>query len=528
MNALLPPAVNERLHHAFAPEVGATSGIAAADQPEHQSFVYWPELKSKYQLTEYDLKETRRRSQWLVMNTYARVIRGLGRYLGTPAVKANTRDLVFNKAVDRWWQETYVDRAGNYEMSGKFTQPEFLTNAIFQAWRDSDCTGVHLTKPDGEPTCSAIEAARIDQNWHGGLNTDWQDGVLVDSWDRHLAYSVRTNPPGQRGRWAPAEYSIIPAGHCHMFGDFESQGSVRGTPALIHCVSNLLSARQIDEANLTLLKIAQQFGIVFTSEVGGASAAGVPGTSVSGPKRREEIHPGTVATPTGNSTASGAAATTQNALGKRMVTEVAGGAELVPLPPGVKAQMLQSQQDAPAQMEIKEDIYRQVALGLGVPVELLFLLEKLTGPGIRFVLRRSQEWRNHWLKKMQTWMSADWARRVDWAMRTGRIPKCKDPEFARHYFQNPRAMTIDDGRSMSAMVASLDAGITNLTEIWGEKGGDAKEEITARLEEIQHTLAECERLKVPPAFFFTKVRPDLAGADTAPADAPKPQGKTNA
>jgi hypothetical protein len=503
-------AVNDRISGALRQvsrmrEPGAASSIAAADNPEHQAYIYFPELRTKFQLTDIDLLETRRRSQWLVLNTYARVLRRLARYLGTPQIKADTLDETFNEAANLWWCCEYLDRTGNYDVSGKYNAATFLTTSIYQAWRDSDCTGIHLWKPDGEPTCGAIEAGRIDNPSVMGGWSEWQDGVLTDWSDRHIAYMVRTNPPGQRGLWYPDEYVRVPAGHCYMFGDFESQSSVRGTPALIHCVSNMLSGRQIDEGNLTLLKIAQQFGIVFEADPLATNAPGVAGSAVSGAKRREEI-PASV--PQGSNGTAQPKVTTNP--GTRVVTEVGGAGELVPLPVGYKARVLESERDHPAQEAIKRDIYVQVALGLGVPVEMLFMLDKLTGPGVRFVLRQSQEWRNYWLRTMQTWQSADWSRRIEWAVRTGRLPKCKDPNFTKHYFQNPKAITIDDGRSASAQVQQLEAGITNLTEIWGEKGGAAKDEIRMKARELRWILDACKAEGVPPEYWFTKVRPDMA------------------
>ena len=120
---LSPVVVNERITDSLRPasrEVGAASPIAAADSSEHQSYIYFPELKTKFQLTDIDLKETRRRSQWLVLNTYARVLRRLARYLGTPTIKADTRDEPWNEVTNTWWCEDYLDLTGNYDVFGKY------------------------------------------------------------------------------------------------------------------------------------------------------------------------------------------------------------------------------------------------------------------------------------------------------------------------------------------------------------------------------------------------------------------------
>ena len=523
---LLAPAIQEAIRqHAVDSEVSAISGIAAADNPSHQSYIYFPEARTKFQLTSLDLKETRRRSQWLCLNTFARVLRRLARYLGTPRIKANTRDAEWNKAADTWFQENYIDRVGGYDASGKYSAETFLTNCIYQAWRDSDCTAVHLNGPGGEPQCVAIEANRIDNGLNMGNMDRWQDGVLTDWNDRHLYYNVLKNPPGAVGYAYNQDYIQVPAWKCHMFGDFESQSSVRGTPALIHCVADLLSDRQISQANEEIIKLTKQYGILLTTELGGQPAA--PGVHApSGPRRREVSQPAQTASTSGNSTAAGSTAVTKNTTGTRTVAEVMGGTEIHSLPPGTKAQILQPANYMPEQRAMREHIYANVALGLGVPVELLFLLDKLTGPGVRFVLRQSQEWRNYWLKSMQTWMSVDWARRIEWAIRTGRLPRCKDPEFARHYFTMPRAITIDDGRSAAAVIASLSAGTTNLAELFGEKGMDWREETAQRIDEIKFILEDCKRKGVDPAYYFTSIRPDLVPDSTvqenAAADANAP------
>lgn len=502
-------ALQERLAPAIT-DPGAASGVAAADVHEGQGYIWWPNTLTRHQLTELDLKETRKRSQWLCINTAARVLRRLSRYVGVSAIMPNTTDAEFNAELKKWWSDDFQSKAGNYEMSGKYSSEGFINNCRYQAWRDSDCLALHLTAPDGSPTSAAIEAARIDTDYRHQFDSKWQDGVLTDFFYKHEMYSIAVDPPG-RTNWAPTKFVQVAAGHAHMFADFETQASTRGTPALTHAVQDLLDEREIHNSVLSSIKAHGQVGYYLKKAIG-ASAGPSVNFTVPGAKRKDTVEPSGGSTPSSKTTSN-----------KRTVAEVMSRGDIVETPPGYELDTVTDGREHANETEIKNGIFRKLALGMGLPTELFILLDQLTGPGVRLILRQTQDWREYWLKSTETWQSADYCRRVEYAVRTGRLRKCKDPNFLRHYFVRPRAITIDDGRTASAQVAALDAGITTLDEIYGEKGMDWKEEATQRAEEIAHGLKECARLGIPPEYYFKNVKP--AEPDDEEAEEKKPVKK---
>ncbi len=502
------------------PDIGAVSSVAAADDTEQRGYVYFPNLLGRHQLTNLDLKETRRRSQWLCLNTSARVLRALAHNVGSCSIHPATTDEDFNAAVAAWWEETYCVE-GNYDMSGKYSAESFLSNCLYQTWRDGDCLALHITKRNGEPSVAAIEANRIDQPWNWTGPNEWQDGVLTNAYYKRLAYSIRVDPPGywSNGAFNP-QYVTVGAGNTFFFREDETQASTRGTPALIHAVADLLDEREIHNSIMSITKAHALIGIAIERESGVSASASIP---LPGARVKETVSPSVP-----NS------ANVKASPGVRTIAEVIGAGGGVNLDPGAKAKLLQMTGDHPNETEIKNGIYRKLALGLGLPVQTFILLEELTGPGVRYVLRQTQKWRQRWLKSMKTFQSTDYTRRVAWAMSTGRLPKCKDPVFARHYFIEPAAVTIDDGRTASAGVMELGAGITNLAQIYGEKGESWKPETTQSIDEIAFIEEYCKKKGVDPTIYYNRQAGALTIAqaqmqiEAAEINAKNNDGKTKA
>ena len=159
---------------------------------------------------------------------------------------------------------------------------------------------------------------------------------------------------------------------------------------------------------------------------------------------------------------------------------------------------------------MKNDIYAQIAMGLGVPVELLFMLDKVGGPGVRFILRQAQEWRNTWLDKQVSFLTVDYVRRIEWAMRTRQVPRCRDPKWWRHVVNYPRSVTIDEGRDANAQRSRLATGLTNWATEYGEQGETWQDQVRQRIAEIKLVRDECAAVGIDPALI-------LGGAAEPPA-----------
>lgn len=486
-----------------APMPGAyVTGIAAADHSTSRGYIYFPNLTGKTQLRELTLREARKRSQWAAWNIppARKATRDLARWVGAVRMIPATTDEAFNDAVLEWWTETYEKRPGNYDASGKFTASGFLTNALFSVFRDGDMLAVHGTDETGAPVAIAVESALID-NPSNGVNGEWCDGVRVGPHYKHLAYHVRSESD-----WLTAEGpgAIIQAKDVHFFANFETHSPGRGTPSLIHAIPQLLDYREIDNDVRKILKAHGLVGFAIERD-----SAATPGTNqpVSGKLVRDNLaERGTQTT----------ASTASPSNIPRNINQVFDNGEVMNLPAGSTIKTITDGRDFPAQAALKQDIYHQIAMGLGVPVELLFMLDKLTGPGVRFVLSQAQDWREYWLDQQVKFLTVDYVRRVEWAIRTRQVPKPKDPRWWRHVVNYPRAVTIDAGRDAAAQDRRLKSGLTNWQTEYAEQGEQWKPQMRQRVTELREALEECQRQNVPPHLFFQAEPPP------EPAPAPDP------
>ena len=477
-----------------------TSGIAAADDSQDRGYIWFPHLSGKNQFREYTRREARRRSQWAAWNIppARKATRDLARWVGAVSIRPATTDSVFNSAVQEWWTEMYERRPGAYEATGKFTAAGFLTNALFSTFRDGDLLAVHATDETGAPTVLSVESALID-NPTRATDDQWTDGVRVGPNYKHLAYNVRAEVGGQLSE---ATDVVIPASTAHLFANFETHSSTRGTPSLIHAIPQILDYREIDNDLRKILKVHGLFGLVVERAVGQPVTEMTP---ISGRKRIDNLAEDGTRPMTGVS---------PSASIPRKVNEVVDRGEIADLPPGATIKPLTDGRDFPSQAAIKGDIYAQIAMGLGVPVELLFMLEKLTGPGVRFVLRQAQEWRLAWLDKQVGFATVDYVRRVEWAIRTRQVPRPKDPRWWRHSINYPRSVTIDEGRDAAAQRSRLATGLTNWATEYGEQGDVWQEQIDQRIAELAYVRQKCEAAGIDPAL--------VLGAPANPSTPPNP------
>lgn len=461
-----------------------TSGIAAANDSQDHGYIFFPNLNGKQQFTEYTRREARRRSQWAAWNIppARKATRDLARWVGSISIRPATTDPIFNAALQEWWTETYERRPGAYEATGKFTASEFLTNALFSTFRDGDMLAVHATDESGAPIVVAVESALVDNPTRSAGN-DWSDGVRIGPNYRHLAYNIRAESTS-------GSDVIIPAGSAHLFANYETHSATRGTPALIHAIPQIISYREVDNASLKILKIHSLFGLVVERQAGTVASEINP---LSGKSRVDNL------AEVGTKPMPGVPASAKI---PRRVNEVVDSAEIANLPPGVSIKPLTDGRDFPSQAAVKNDIYAQIAMGLGVPVELLFMLDKLTGPGVRFVLRQAQEWRLTWLDKQVGFAVVDYIRRVEYAIRTRQVPRPKDPRWWRHAINYPRSVTIDEGRDAAAQRSRLETGLTTWAMEYGEQGETWQDQIKQRVAELKFAQEQCAAAGIDPTLLM--------------------------
>jgi hypothetical protein len=483
------------------PNPGGGGGISAGGQWQSRGYVYFPQLKAKYHFARAPRLEVIKKCRWLAYNDGdGRMLRQLADWIGPVDVVPATADMEWNAEMKLLWDEQYV-QALNFDGSGKYTAETYQAMIHFMWDRDGDVLNVFTEKESGEPTVCLYDSTTIaDKVGYPSEKKDnsWFEGVRVGPLNRHLAYSLLHEDYTQ-----PAE--IVPAQRAMIFSHFEVPEAVRGTPALVHAADNVLDIRQVNNDIKKRLFIQGLFGMAVETE-----QATLPMKPVHGKMVPANLPP---------HTAVGTVSETEEI--RRYKEQIFEGSAIARLPGGAKLKLLTDARDAPSQREIKEDLFANIARGLGVRVEFLYMLERLKGPGVRFVLADVQDWRTRRLKRMVPFVKLDYARRVEWMLRTRQIrpPKGAAP-FWRCTFNFPRAITIDAGRDNTGRINSLKNGLTTWRTEYGEQGDQWQPEVRQRIEEINFALEmieaasadESRRSEIKSVFF--------ADIGTAPAPVP--------
>lgn len=456
----------------FVPSPGGGSGISAGNPSPDRGYVYFPNLRAKYHFARAPRLEVIKKSRWLSYNDgNGRMLRQLAEWLGPVSVHPATSDLDWNEEMEGLWSDLYLEGM-SYDGSGKFTAETYQAMINFMMDRDGDALNLWTRKPDSdEPTVMLYDSTSIgDQGFFSQGRRppgEWLDGVRIGPMHRPLQYALLPD--------AGEDPRILDAYHTMMFAHYEVPEAVRGTPALVHAADNCLDIREIDTDIKRAIKIRGLFGLAIHSD----GAIGPAPKSVDGRL---------VAANVPASTRSGANSTTEEVT--RYREEVFSNGGIVRLGSGQKIATVADERDATSQDSVKADIYANIARGLGVRVQFLYMLEKLTGPGIRMVLSDVQDWRERRLKRMVPFVKLDYRRRVEWLIRSGLIRAPKDPRFwlCSHTF--PRSLTIDAGRDQAGRINALKSGLTNLRTEYGEQGDQWRPETRQRLEEIDWILNE--------------------------------------
>lgn len=453
--------------------------------------VIFPYAKSKDHLKGMTRREAIRLSQWATWKIAAArmAVRGLARRVGVVSLAANTTDDKFNAEHSEWWDDMYVKRAGNYDVTGKFTASGFVHNAMSCTFRDGDLGIVHTTGDGGEPLLMAVESSIIRSQSSIG-DKEWCDGVRADPRGRHLAYSICAGDYTDQ----PA---IVSSAEMYLLANYETHDSVRGTPALFATLDRVRDLREIDNAAIKRAKIQALIALYFKRELGAPTD---PIVNLSGKTRLDNL--------AGKGTQTTANYGAPSNIPRR-VQELFDDAEVFDgLGPGVEPKVLNDGKDFSAQTPLKEDIYRQICWGAGVDPRALLALDGMTGPDVRRVLSDFQKWREEWQAMQLNFLTPDYLRKTEWAIRTKQIRKPTDPRwwaFVAHY---PAAATIDAGRDASAQEKKLDNALTTLQLEYGEQGEGWKPHAKQWLTEKKYFKEEGAAMGLTPEEIF--------GRDAAP------------
>lgn len=511
-----------------APEVSAAETFEYSGNYQGASFTkargypLWGTLDTRYDLQSFDQRELVRRSRALFANSgIARVPITIAMMVGSQTPQMASASKSWNKVAEQLLRfengsAMICDVAGTHNLEDAQRLIEFL------AMRDGDCFVVLTKTSTGRASWRIYEGHVVNgQPNDAGNNQYWNQGILRNANGRPVSYYFEDqNPIGAVGG------TVIPASDVIHY-QYNDGMAPRGIPALAHAIVNIIDIIERRGFTKATIKLRAMLGLQITADAEAKPQGDRPFLSpmlnATGPR-------------------AGLPANSMDQGPKVENVEMAGNtASIMRLPPGYKADVLNDDSPSPNATEFENELLRDVAIGLQMPPQVIFWLEKQTGPMVRFTVRmaekriaqRRQYMRNTFLNR---WIGYQLSLAIKAGNLTVPASGLPDKWYACTY-KEPASLTIDVGRDGVLELKQLDAGVASLHDVVGTAGGDWEETLDQKFEENDRVMELAMKLmkkypELPLAQAMAMFRmtgrkaDDLAGAEV-PEPEPVDDEKTD-
>jgi capsid protein len=443
---------------------GGFSGFHAANSSGARGEVWWPDMDTRTEMDSWSRYETQRKIRSLYANTgvFRSFVGNGADFIGWEQPQADTGDAEWNKEAEAYFAD-YAGTREVFDFCGKFNHATAQGMISRACLKDGEHITV-LTETKGGAAQFAFYETQDLQN-PKSAGPGWKDGVFF-SRGRKLAYGLRDARTGK--------VEVVDARNVIFAGEFDSCGHERPVPPLAHGVNHGLDLMEVNGFTKQGIKASSLVGMVRENKGGVVprSRQGLAGT------------PGTQAI---------------EGEGTIEISKVWAGAQIPRMPSGEELKVLTDGRPHPNQRDFKDDLIREIAMGFRIPVEVVWKIAELTGPGVRFVLDHAANWME--LRRMnilRPWNRVVWVYTIAKAIKAGRLRRPNDPRWWAVDWVARRSLTIDRGREARIWQEAVERGHVSHARYMQEfYGADGRGEITKVVEEARWKLDECERVKVP-------------------------------
>jgi capsid protein len=464
------------------------SGYAGANFSLDRAQMNWWNLESRLDLDSFSRWELVRRSRWLIANVgFVRgIIRNSAELVGCLTPQARTADPAWNRLAEQHFRDrcctaAAFDRAGKFDFMS--AQPMLMRKAL----TDGDILTVLLSAQNGAGRVAFIESPQVQSPGENDSGK-WADGVLLDDSGRHLAYGIRN--------YSNDSTTVISSRDAIYFGEFDSPGHVRAIPKLAHAINHATDITEIRAFTKKAIKNASLLGTIREVEAGAQPAKSKQGLA-------------------------GTLREVQTASGQKIeVMDVWGSGINPELPPGHKQKILHDERPHPNQQAFLEVLARDIAIGFGLPLEVVWQMTGLTGPGVRFVMDVASRWIGKRQQALEAWCRNVYVWTIAQEIKSGRLPMPKgDRGWWAVEFIPERDLTIDRGRDGRQALEEMDRGVATASDYSRSMSGKFwQDQFDQRIDEVAYAMARCEEKGIP----YERAFPPRAGAAPITTDPTSP------
>jgi lambda family phage portal protein len=338
-------------------------------------------------------------------------------------------DQEFGKLCEEYWRDMV---APSPEVTGRMT----WTDMLLTLSRSIDVDGDVFVVMTEKGKLQIVEGHRVCE----GDDYGTADGVFLGKLGEPTAYLIQT---GELYRKLGAETVI------HLM-ELERPDQIRGGSSLARALNHVRDLKMLGEFEKDALKLQGSIAAVITTNEGDelAGQGGFFGTV-----QAQDSGESTIAR-----------------------EEITSSATIPRLAPGEKIEMVGPNRPHAGFEPFAKFLIRDVAMGLGLPVEFVYDPASVGGAGMRFIVAKAQrrfEQRQRLL--IDRFCNRAWRYFIGGAIANGDLPAVED--YAKVTWQTPKSLTVDAGREAQQAREDYKAGLSSLQDYFGELGLDWEEQV---------------------------------------------------
>lgn len=440
---------------------GAGGGHQGADDSRLRSYVYFPELDTRREISSYTRTEILRKVRFLMANQgiAKRGVYGLARMVAGTGLtpQATTSDRLWNSLAERAFANA-TESAAVFDVGGRYNFAKSQLAQLRWRYRDGDCATVLTSSESGRARFAFYEGHQIGNAGRlppGYDQNEWRDGVRHDRNNRATQYRFLGDA---------ASFVDVDAADVLFYCDYERGGQSRGLSILSHAINHLLDCAEITSYIKTGVKLSNQHGYWLEYPAGTTKQEQGAARRVGG---------------------NGNATTVQTNAGPVTFKQLAGGGAIPDLQPGAVLKFNNSAHPHPNNLSLMEFLIRDMAWGAGVAPELMWNIVALGGANTRFVMADAQGWiEEQQADLVRLYNARVWIYTLAKEMKSGRLRRCEDPEWWKHAWIPPPRLTVDIGRDGKLHLEMLKMGAITYTRLLGWQQQDFETHTAKWLDEI--------------------------------------------
>jgi lambda family phage portal protein len=338
-------------------------------------------------------------------------------------------DQEFGRLCEEYWRDMV---APSPEVTGRMT----WTDMLLTLSRSIDVDGDVFVVMTEKGKLQIVEGHRVCE----GDDYGTADGVFLGKLGEPTAYLIQT---GELYRKLGAETVI------HLM-ELERPDQIRGGSSLARALNHVRDLKMLGEFEKDALKLQGSIAAVITTDQGDelAGQGGFFGTV-----QAQDSGEATIAR-----------------------EEITSSATIPRLAPGEKIEMVGPNRPHAGFEPFAKFLIRDVAMGLGLPVEFVYDPASVGGAGMRFIVAKAQrrfEQRQRLL--IDRFCNRAWRYFIGGAIANGDLPAVED--YAKVTWQTPKSLTVDAGREAQQAREDYKAGLSSLQDYFGELGQDWEEQV---------------------------------------------------